>query len=96
MPVVETIARIHRDHLVRGVPIEKIARDLRDSRNALRKVLRRDESSFIYEPKIQPMPMLGPWVHELERRASTRADRTMSESQQEDSAPRSSVYSADL
>ena len=27
--VVETIARIRRDHLVRGVPIKKIARDLR-------------------------------------------------------------------
>ena len=29
MLVVETIARIRRDHLVRGVPIKKIARDLR-------------------------------------------------------------------
>ena len=29
MLVVETIARIRRDHLVRSVPIKKIARDLR-------------------------------------------------------------------
>ena len=29
MLVVETIARIRRDHLVRGVPIKKIARDLK-------------------------------------------------------------------
>ena len=33
MLVVETIARIRRDHLVRGVPIKKIARDLRVSKN---------------------------------------------------------------
>ena len=29
MLVVETIAKIRLDHLVRGVPIKKIARDLR-------------------------------------------------------------------
>ena len=37
MLVVETIARIRRDHLVRGVPIKKIARDLRVSKNTVRK-----------------------------------------------------------
>ena len=39
MLVVETIARIRRDHLVRGVPIKKIARDLRVSKNTVRKAL---------------------------------------------------------
>ena len=68
MLVVETIARIRRDHLVRGVPIKKIARDLRVSKNTVRKVVRGDETSFSYERKIQPMPKLGPWVGELERR----------------------------
>ena len=67
MLVVETIARIRRDHLVRGVPIKKIARDLRVSKNTVRKVVRGDETSFSYERKIQPMPKLGPWVDELER-----------------------------
>ena len=62
MLVVETIARIRRDHLVRGVPIKKIARDLRVSKNPVRKVVRGDEASFSYERKIQPMPKLGPWV----------------------------------
>ena len=33
MLVVETIARIRRDHLVKGVPIKKIARDLMVSKN---------------------------------------------------------------
>ena len=39
MLVVETIARIRREHLVRGVPIKKIARDLRVSKNTVRKAL---------------------------------------------------------
>ena len=67
MLVVETIARIRRDHLVRGVPIKKLARDLRVSKNTIRKVVRGDETSHTYERKIQPMPKLGPWVEELER-----------------------------
>ena len=67
MLVVETIARIRRDHLVKGVPIKKIARDLRVSKNTIRKVVRGDETSHTYERKIQPMPKLGPWVEELER-----------------------------
>ena len=66
MLVVETIAKIRRDHLVRGVPIKKIARDLRVSKNTVRKVVRGDETSHTYERKIQPMPKLGPWVEELE------------------------------
>ena len=68
MLVVETIARIRRDHLVKGVPIKKIARDLRVSKNTVRKVVRGDETSYSYERKIQPLPKLGPWVEELERR----------------------------
>ena len=67
MLVVETIAKIRRDHLVRGVPIKKVARDLRVSKNTVRKVVRGDETSFSYARKIQPMPKLGPWVEELER-----------------------------
>ena len=67
MLVVETIARIRRDHLVRGVPIKRIARDLRVSKNTVRKVVRGDETSYSYARKIQPMPKLGPWVDELER-----------------------------
>ena len=67
MLVVGTIARIRRDHLVRGVPIKKLARDLRVSKNTIRKVVRGDETSHTYERKIQPMPKLGPWVDELER-----------------------------
>ena len=67
MLVVETIARIRRDNLVKGVPIKKLARDLRVSKNTIRKVVRGDATSHTYERKIQPMPKLGPWVEELER-----------------------------
>ena len=57
-----------REHLGRGVPIKRIARELRLSRNTVRKVVRSDETSFRYERKVQPLPKLGPWVEELERR----------------------------
>ena len=75
MLVVETIARIRRDHLVKGVPIKKIARDLRVSKNTVRKVVRGDETSFSYARKIQPMPKLGPWVEELERQLEANAKK---------------------
>ena len=71
MLVVETIARIRRDHLVKGVPIKKIARDLRVSKNTVRKVVRGDETSFSYARKIQPMPKLGPWVDDNSTQAPT-------------------------
>ena len=68
MLVVETIARIRREHLGKGVPIRQIGREPRLSRNTVRKVVRSDETSFRYERKGQPLPKLGPWVEELERR----------------------------
>ena len=39
MLVVETIARIRREHLGRGVPIKQIVRDLKLSRNTVRKAV---------------------------------------------------------
>ena len=52
----------------RGVAIKKIARDLKVSRNTVRKVVRTGKTSFSYERKVQPMPKLGRWVEELDRR----------------------------
>ena len=63
----ETIARIRRDHLDRGVPIRRIARELKLSRNTVRKAIRGDVAAFGYERTVQPLPKLGPWVAELER-----------------------------
>ena len=63
----ETIARIRRDHLERGIPIRQIARDLKLSRNTVRKAIRGDVGAFRYKRTVQPLPKLGPWVAELER-----------------------------
>jgi predicted transcriptional regulator len=54
MLVVETIARIRREHFIKGKTIKEIARDLKVSRNTVRKVLRSGETSFQYERLVQP------------------------------------------
>ena len=61
----ETIARIRREHLVKGKTIKEIARDLKVSRNTVRKVLRSGETAFEYEREVQPRPKLGRWTDEL-------------------------------
>ena len=58
MLVVETIGRIRREHFIHGKSIKEIARDLRLSRNTVRKVLRSDETSFSYE-RCRPSAPLG-------------------------------------
>ena len=67
MLIVETIGRIRREHLVKGKSIREIARDLKVSRNTVRKVLRSGETSFSYEREVQPRPKLGRWREELDR-----------------------------
>jgi hypothetical protein len=67
MLIVETIGRIRREHLIKGKSIKEIARDLKISRNKVRKVLRSGETSFSYEREIQPRPKLGRWKAELDR-----------------------------
>ena len=73
MLVLETIARIRREHLDRGKSIKEIARDLKLSRNTVRRVLRSGETAFAYEREVQPMPRLGPWKEALERLLTTNA-----------------------
>ncbi len=75
MLVVETMARIRRDHLVRGVPIRKIARDLRVSKNTVRKVVRGDGTLSVHERRIQQMPKPGPWVDGPERRLAVNGKK---------------------
>ena len=67
MLIVETIGRIRREHFIHGKSIKEIARDLRLSRNTVRKVLRSDETSFSYERRVQPRPKLGRWKEQLDR-----------------------------
>jgi len=73
MLTVETIGRIRREHFLKGKTIKEIARDLRVSRNTVRKVLRSGETSFEYERNVQPRPKLGRWTAELENLLSSNA-----------------------
>ena len=66
MLTVETIGRIRREHFIKGKTIKEIARDLKVSRNTVRRVLRSGATSFEYERDIQPRPKLGRWTEELD------------------------------
>jgi transposase len=73
MLIVETIGRIRREHFSKGKSIKEIARDLKISRNTVRKVLRSGETSFSYEREIQPRPKLGRWQVEIDRMLTQNA-----------------------
>jgi transposase len=66
MLTVETIGRIRREHFLKGKTIKEIARDLKVSRNTVRKVLRSGVTSFEYGRNIQPRPKLGRWTSDLD------------------------------
>ena len=70
MLVVETIGRIRREHRIKGKSIKEIARDLKVSRNTVRKVLRSGATSFEYMRAVQPRPKLGAWHGDLDRMLS--------------------------
>jgi transposase len=67
MLVVETIARIRREYFVKKKPIKEIVRDVKVSRNTVRKVIRSEATAFSYDRGVQPMPKLGPWRDDLDR-----------------------------
>lgn len=79
MLIVETIARIRREHFIKGKTIKEIARDLKVSRNTVRKVLRSGETSFEYERAVQPRPKLGRWAAELDRVLAANATKAARE-----------------
>jgi transposase len=79
MLIVETIGRIRRDHLVKGKSIREIARDLKLSRNTVRRVLRSGETSSSYERVHQPRPRLGRWKADLDRLLTTNAGSSVRE-----------------
>src|ERR1019366_4915843 len=58
--------RIRREHFVKGKTIKEIVRDLGISRNTVRKALRSEETSFVYERDVQPQPKLGLWSAKLD------------------------------
>jgi predicted transcriptional regulator len=65
MLTVETIGRIRREYFLKGKTIKEIARDLRVSRNTVRKVVRSGVTRFEYGREVQPRPKLGRWTAEL-------------------------------
>jgi predicted transcriptional regulator len=79
MLVVETIARIRREHFIKGKTIKEIARDLKVSRNTVRKVLRSGETSFEYErlvhraqlEKLMPVPVIAGQARSVETHHKT-------------------------
>src|SRR6201994_2193196 len=79
MLIVETIARIRREHFIKGKTIKEIARDLKVSRNTVRKVLRSGETSFEYERSVQPRPKLGRWASELDGLLGANAGKSARE-----------------
>jgi transposase-like protein len=79
MLTVETIGRIRREHFLKGKTIKEIARDLRVSRNTVRKVLRSGETSFEYEREVQPRPKLGRWTAEIDELLASNAAKAARE-----------------
>ena len=79
MLIVETIARIRREHFIKGKTIKEIARDLRVSRNTVRKVLRSGETSFEYDREVQPRPKLGQWTAALDELLTGNAPKSARE-----------------
>ena len=74
----ETIGRIRREHYIKGKTIKEIARDLKVSRNTVRKVLRSGATDFEYEREVQPRPKLGRWTVELEQLLAANAANRLS------------------
>ena len=75
MLVVETIAKIRRAHFIEGKSIKQICRELRVSRNTVRKVIRSGATEFTYDRTTQPRPKIGPWRSELDAMLAENARR---------------------
>jgi transposase len=67
MLTVETVGRIRRAHFVHGRSLKEISRELKVSRNTVRKIIRSGASEFVYEREAQPHRKLGDWTDELDR-----------------------------
>jgi transposase len=79
MLTVETIGRIRREFYVKGKTIKEIVRDLKVSRNTVRKVLRSGATSFEYEREVQPRPKLGAWRATLDEILAENAGKAQRE-----------------
>lgn len=71
----ETIAKIRRAHFIDGKSIKQICRELRLSRNTVRKVIRSGATEFTYDRTTQPRPKIDPWRSELDAMLAENARR---------------------
>ena len=69
----ETIHKVRLAHHRDGKSIRRIARDLRLSRNTVRKALQSEATEFTYKRTSQPLPKLGPYEDALLSRLSADA-----------------------
>lgn len=76
MLTVETIGRVRREFHVKGKKIKTIARELRVSRNTVRRIVRGDETVHRYARKEQPLPQLGMHVAALEEMLTANAGKS--------------------
>ncbi len=58
---------------IRGKSIKQICRDLRVSRNTVRKVVRSGATEFSYDRSTQPRPKIDPWRSELDEMLAENA-----------------------
>lgn len=75
MLAVETIPKIRRAHFHDKKSIKQICRELRVSRNRVRKVIRTGVTELTYESSIQPQPKIGPCKAELDEMLAANAQR---------------------
>jgi transposase len=76
MVTVETIGRIRRAFWVDKKPIRQIVRELRISRQTVRKAIRGGSTEFCYERQVQPQPRLGAYVARLEAMLEANGKRS--------------------
>ncbi len=79
MVTVETIGRIRRAFLVEHKPIRQIVRELRISRQTVRKAIRGSAAEFRYERQVQPQPRLGAFVARLDAMLEANSKRPVRE-----------------
>ena len=75
MLIVEAIAKILRYHFVEGKTVKQIVRELRISRNTVRRVLRSGATEHHYERDRQPVPKLGAYTERLDTLLEEDASR---------------------
>jgi transposase len=76
---VETIGRVRREFHVKGKKIKAIARELRVSRNTVRRIVRGEETVHRYARQEQPLPQLGAYVAALEEMLAANAGKPQRE-----------------